>query len=508
MSLRDGLRQKRSPQTSRKRSTMQLRDYQHECVQRVLDAYEAQSASRELIVLPCGAGKTVVFSHVIDALARKYGLSALIVAHMDELLNQAAEKYRAVRPDAVIGKIGSGIYEYGGEVTVAGIKTISKPHRLKGLQQLYGAGKKLIIVVDEAHLSAAPSYQRVMSTFPDAFVLLVTATPYRLDGKPIVQKPPLYVRTIQEMIREGYLCDVRAVAIRTDVRLDTINSTAGDYDEKELDLAVNTPARNTRIAQAYLEHANGKRALVFCVTVEHAKAVCATFKTCGVAAAVVSGETLLPERQRLYKAFDSGDIPVLVTVNVLSIGFDSPKAEVAILARPTKSQALYVQQIGRVLRLSIGKMCALVLDLTDNVMRMRIAPQNFRTAIGVTMRDGETLLQAEKREKQEKAERTVSARRALIRKLRDQRSSDVSVDLFALPDWEERADGLYVITTKENHRIAVVPHPSAEWAQLYEVQARLAPDFRGQRWATSLNFDEAIQLAEKKLHLLLQGKAD
>lgn len=191
-----------------------LRPYQQEAVQAVLKAYKQNPRGQELIVMATGGGKTIVFSSVIDTLAREYGLNALIIAHRDELLNQAADKYRMIKPHAIIGKVGSGIHQYGGEVTVASIATISRSDHLKSLKALYGTGNKLIIIIDEAHHQASESYQRVLQTLPDAFVLSVTATPDRLDKKQIINKKPLYQATIIDLIEQGYLCDMRAIAIK------------------------------------------------------------------------------------------------------------------------------------------------------------------------------------------------------------------------------------------------------------------------------------------------------
>lgn len=481
---------------------IELRDYQQECVNRVVSEYKANPKSKHLLVLPCAAGKTVIFSHIIHSLAREYGLNAVVLCHLDELMDQAAEKYRMVKPDAVVGKVGSGLHQFGGEVTVAGVQTLSRPEHLRNLRALYGTGNKLILVIDEAHLSAAPSYQRIQETLPDAFVLLVTATPYRLDGKAIISTPPLFSKTILEMIQEGYLCDIRAIAIRTDVSLDEVKSLAGDFNEKDLNLAINTPVRNKRIVDAYREHASGKRALAFCVTVDHATALADAFNEAGIPAAVVSGKTPLPERKRLYGLFERGELLVLTTVNVLSIGFDSPRAEVAIMARPTQSQALYVQQAGRVLRLAPGKKCALLLDITDNSQRMRIMPKTFKS-LAPKAKDAESLLDSLAREENEKAENEAQEKRALIRTLNERRKEDQHVDLFGLPEWVEKENGMFVLEVGlMKHRIALVPAKSSSLTPLYEVWARLAPNFTAQMWLPAQPLDFAQQIAEKKARQL------
>jgi superfamily II DNA or RNA helicase len=295
-----------------------LRPYQEACVRRVVAAYEQDRRGQELLVEPLAAGKTVIFSQIIAQLTGRYGLHALLVAHTDELLNQAAEKYRQVKPTAVIGKVGGGIHDYGGEVTVASVDTISRPDHLATLKRIgYG-----LVVVDEAHRSAAPKYQRILQALPEAFVLKVTATPDRLDGKPISQKPPLYITDILAMIEQGYLCDVKAIAIRTETSLDSIHTEGGDYREQELEAAIDLPERNRREASAYREHAMGRRAICFAVTVQHAHNLARALTSAGIPAATVSGETSLLERKRLYYALRTGEVNVLCNVLVLTEGFD------------------------------------------------------------------------------------------------------------------------------------------------------------------------------------------
>jgi superfamily II DNA or RNA helicase len=166
--------------------TVILRPYQEACVRHIVAAYEQDRHGQELLVEPLAAGKTVIFSQVIYELAERYGLHTLIVAHTDELLSQAAEKYRQVKPTAAIGKVGGGIHDDGGEVTVASVDTISRPDHLTTLKRIgYG-----LVVGDEAHRSAAPKYQRVLQALPDAFVLKVTATPIAWTASPSATSRP------------------------------------------------------------------------------------------------------------------------------------------------------------------------------------------------------------------------------------------------------------------------------------------------------------------------------
>jgi len=481
---------------------LELRDYQIESISRILTSYEQNKHGSELLVLPCGAGKTVIFSQII----KRLGVNALVIAHRDELFTQAADKYRMIKPDAIIGKIGAGVHEYGAELTVASIATISRPEHLKRLKSIgYG-----LIITDEAHHSQAESYQKVYETLPDAFHLMVTATPDRLDGKPLLDgKPPLYEASIIDMISHNppYLCDMKAVAIKTHLNLDNLHTQAGDYKIDELEAAVDTPARNQRIVDGYLEYANGRRAACFAVTVNHAQNLADTFNSAGIPAGVIVGETPLDERKKLYKAFRDGSVRVLTTVNVLSEGWDEPLCDCIIMARPTQSRALFVQAIGRGLRLSPGKQNCVVLDITDNCLKHRLEPQNLRKVLGKPLRDEETILEALAREEEEIGKKTDEP---IVRKLKQTRDQDITLDILAKLDWQLKDNGMFVLEVgKEKHRLALVPSDSEEdknlWGGVgyYSVWARLAPLFEPQCWMQSAPLDWAQQLAEKKARMLL-----
>lgn len=472
-----------------------LRDYQEKCVELVLAAYAANTAGVELIVLPTGAGKTVVFAEVIRRLNELHGLNTLIIAHRDELLDQAADKYRMIKPTAVIGKVGGGIAEYGGEVTVASVATISRPKHLKQLRAIGYA----LIIVDEAHHVAASGYQKVLEALPDSFKLFVTATPDRLDNKPVLaDKEPLYSASIVEMVQQKYLCEIRAIAIRTEVNLDEVKSLGGDFQLAALDSAVNTPARNRRVVLSYLQHAEGRRAICFCVTISHAQALASVFNEVGIAAACVTGDTPLDERKKLYQGLHDGTILILCNVQVLTEGFDEPLVSCVIMARPTQSRALYVQCIGRGLRLAPDKQDCIILDLTDNSTRHRLKPQKLSAALGKDLKDNETIAQMEEREKAE----ALAEKQKLIHKINERREQDKVLDLLnELPRWQELPNGVFRLEIG-NHKIAIVP--SKNMPGQYHVDAKLAPTYERQRWMSNQALDWCQAYAEQQARKILE----
>lgn len=473
---------------------------QEEALARVLEVYHKQPiGGRALVVAPTAWGKTIFFSFLARALQ---GLNILIVAHRDELLEQARDKYHLIDPTAIVGKVGSGVYEWGAQITVAGVDTISKPRHLENLQKYHYD----VIIFDECHHCPAPKYQKIMNALKDAFMVAVTATAKRLDNQslsPLFGRP-VFVMEIIEAIELGRLCNLNpAIAIESNIELANIHSKKNadgdtDFNDRELALAIDIQERNELIVRKYQEYTPGKRAVAFCVNVEHATHLADTFNRAGIPAAVITGETSIEDRKPIYKAYKSGEIRILTNVQVLTEGWDEPLAEVAIMARPTQSWALYVQCIGRVLRLSPGKVAATILDITDNCIRLRLSPQNLRKAIGLTIQKHETALDAIIREKKVRKQ---EEKEALIAKLTAKRVKDLQVNMFETLEWQELSNGNYMIeVTSDKHKIALLPLKSNP--DLFEVWARLAPVFKPQKWMGAQELEHAQEWAEKRVSAL------
>jgi type I site-specific restriction endonuclease len=191
-------------------------------------------------------------------------------------------------------------------------------------------------------------------------------------------------------------------------------------------------------------------------------------------------------------------VNVLCNVLVLTEGFDLPLVDCVIMARPTQSRALYVQCLGRGLRLAPAKKDCLILDLTDNCLRHRLEPQDLGKALGRRVIDGETVMESIKREEEEKRASSGSPR---IRRLKDQRSADLAINLKARLDWQEHDDGTFELEIgQENHRILLVPSAAVESS--YEVWAQLAPTFVRQRWLANTPLGWAQEYAERQARLL------
>jgi superfamily II DNA or RNA helicase len=349
---------------------LQLRPYQSQALARVLEAYKA-GKRRVIVSLPTGTGKTIVFAHFPSALKMKKRL--LVLAHREELLVQAQNKFRAVDPDTKVGIEQAGARASAdARVVVASVPTLA-----------HGKGTRLsklhpddfsIIVVDEAHHAVAPSYRRIFDHFglfaPGGSRYLVgfTATPRRGDKQGLgeVFEEVCYARDLREMIADGYLCPITGWRVDSDLSLDSVKVLHGDFVESHLARVVNTSSRNILLVKAYRDFADGRRAIVFCVDVEHAKDVHESFAEAGIRAAAVWGDLPKDQRRETLARFSAGEINVLTNCNLLTEGFDEPRVDCVIMARPTRSKLLYAQMVGRGTRLHRDKTDLMVIDISDN----------------------------------------------------------------------------------------------------------------------------------------------
>lgn len=344
--------------------TLALRPYQLEAIQSIETARDAGKYAA-LLVLPTGTGKTLCFG----SLVQHWNTKTLIIAHREELLAQAKDKLKMIWPTADVGIVGAGYEEMGHQITVASVQSASRPKRL---QQLAAAGIRLVIV-DEAHHAPAASYLRILEVLKagkpggNCFLVGVTATPLRKDQLSLATLfgPPSYVMTLPSAIADHWLCDLRGIRIRTQTRLDDVHIRRGDFDQSELDRAVNTDLRNGQILEAWQKHAADRPTIIFAASVQHAYDLADTFRSADVTAAALDGETPREERRQLLADFAHGDIQVICNMGVLTEGFDQPEVSCIVLGRPTQSQGLYIQEVGRGSRLAPGKKDCLVLDIVD-----------------------------------------------------------------------------------------------------------------------------------------------
>lgn len=391
-----------------------LRDYQREAIDAVFEAWR-QGMRRPAIVLPTGMGKTVVFAHLIsefrsrpvnDGEGYQPGHRVIVLVHRDELADQAIAKIRAVAPELSVGKVKAEDNEIFADVMVCSVQTISRHGRRITLRNAQNtAGRVGLIITDECHHAAALSYQEVYSGFPDALQLGVTATMARGDGVGLgsTWDEVVYSRSILNGIANGHLVDVKAHTIEVEgFRLDRVRQSRGDYQASDLGNALEDSSGDLVIAKAYRGHASDRPGIVFTPTVATAELTRDALRDIGITADSLSGETPREDRLRMFEDFRTGRTQVLVNCLVLTEGFDAPWASCAVIARPTRSQPLYIQMVGRVLRPwpAGGKRDALVLNLNGAGGKLATLI-DLEPGLVEGVQEGETLTEAVEREEAE-----------------------------------------------------------------------------------------------------------
>lgn len=351
----------------------QLRPYQIEAVQSVLDAWKVTDdegdPTRPVVVLPTGTGKSTVIATVAASVART-GARVVLLAHRRELLDQMAAAVAAVDPSAPkVGFVQGDRDEPGCQIVAASFQTLQNVGRAHAL------GHRDVVLVDEVHHSAAETYAGVLGrlgmTEPTGsgarFFAGFTATLSRADGGlGDLWDTVSYEKSLKWALDNGYLVAPTGLT----VVIDGLDTTAipkgadGDLQAKALGKAMIASADTT--ADAVVTHAQGRRLLVFGATVEHCEVLADALSVRGVRAAVVVGTTDSDNRRSLFDDFTAGRIDALVTVQVLTEGTDLPACDAVVLARPTRSPVLYTQIVGRALRPLPGKTDALVLDLAGS----------------------------------------------------------------------------------------------------------------------------------------------
>ena len=335
---------------------MQLRPYQERAIQDLRNAFRL-GAQAPLLVLPTGGGKTIIFTEITRAAAEK-GKKVLVLVHRKELINQTSQKLDWVGVEH--GIIAAGYPEKDCPVQVASVSTIVR--RLEKIEW-----RPCLIIIDEAHHAVAGSWRKVTDHWSESYRLGVTATPCRLDGRGLSTAFDTLVPgpSVHDLVFANYLSPSKIFAPPMAADLSGVRKRAGDYAEEQLARAMDRPVITGNAVSQYRKHALGQQAIAFCCNVKHAESVCKAFNTAGIKAGLLLGQTL--ERDDIVKSFGDATIQVLVTVEVVSEGFDVPAASCAILLRPTKSLSLYLQQVGRVLRPAPGKEAAIILDHSNNV---------------------------------------------------------------------------------------------------------------------------------------------
>ena len=370
--------------------TVQLRPYQLGGVDRVRRFLRGGFA-RVLLVAPTGAGKTVIAVHMIEC-SLALGNRILFLAHRRELIVQAWKKLVGCACPAGFDHVSTrheACRQDGLPLASVGIMMGKDPRRnpravvqVASVDTLRNRNKPPadVIFIDETHRALAGTYLKILEAYPDAAVIGMTATPYRADGRGLgeLYQQLTVVASPRELIVDGFLVEPRVFTVPAKdlPKLAGLKMKGGDYDAEALSAAVDQIGLVGNIVEHWLRLAENRRTVVFAVNVEHSRHIVQRFKEAGVAAEHLDGTTPTAERDAILSRLDQGITRVVSNCAVLCEGWDQPSVKCVVLARPTKSTGLYLQQAGRILRPWQGE-TALILDHSGNVLEHGL-PQDDR----------------------------------------------------------------------------------------------------------------------------------
>ena len=379
--------------------TMDITPYSYQ--QEILDKLEAERTirgyTRNLVVAATGTGKTVISALDYKRFCKQNPgkpCRLLFIAHREEILRQSLYTFRAVLKDANFGELFVGNYKPESiDHLFVSIQTFnSQDFTAKTASDFYD-----YIVVDEFHHAAAPTYQKLLSYYNPKILLGLTATPERMDGKSILSyfhhRIAAEIR-LPEAIDRKLLCPFQYFGVTDTVDLSTLKWSAGGYDKGELsnlytlsgtvanrraDLVVNSLLR-------YVTDIDEVKGLGFCVSIEHAEFMCRYFNQRGIPSIFLTGKSTDEERNTAKGKLISGEIRFIFVVDIYNEGVDIPEVNTVLFLRPTESLTIFLQQLGRGLRLAEGKDCLTVLDFIGQANKRYRFEDKFAALLSNTSR--------------------------------------------------------------------------------------------------------------------------
>ena len=329
---------------------MLLRPRQQEFLDRTLDALSQNDNT--LGIAPTGAGKTILFSHLLGTLIRNNpDTKSLVISHRDELTAQNYDKFNLINPGISTSIVNSDTKEWNGQVVFAMVQTLSRETNLEQIPRLN------FLIIDEAHHTNAETYQsiinRVRENSDSCKLIGLTATPNRSDGEGL-RKNYSNVSDqifISELISSGHLVPPRTFIIDVaQERLNSVQRVAGDFDMVQVEKILNNRPINQTVVEKWKELCEGRQTVVFCSTVEHAEYVQRAFIDAEVKAEIITGNLSKTERSDALRRYHSRESNVIVNVAVLTEGWDHPPTSCIVLLRPSSAKGTMIQMVGRGLR--------------------------------------------------------------------------------------------------------------------------------------------------------------
>ncbi len=405
------------------------RYYQDNCKQAIKTSFD-KGINKQLIVQATGTGKRLAAVDLIRHFKR-----TLFIAHREELIMQAYNDIDKFYP-LQAGIVKAKRFEIDKKIVVASVQTLY--NRLDRID----SNTFDLVIVDEAHHYMAKSFVATVRHFNARLMTGWTATPNRLDGLNLSNlfQEVTYTYPIAQGIKDGYLAKLDAYQIQTHGDLSNVKKIGGDFNQKQLSEAVDTELRNNLIVHKYKEYAEGRQAIAFCVDIDHAYNLKRHFNDNGISCEAVTSDTeRCPNRAELLERYAKGEITILTNVMILTEGYDYNDIGCILAARPTQSETVYVQSVGRGTRPKsnvfkeefkhdhVAGNC-IILDFVDNCGRHSLVNAHELDK-GLPIEDRVFLPPEQK-------EALIEAREKRIAKIQSKVLTDSKVDLLKIPEFQ------------------------------------------------------------------------
>lgn len=352
---------------------------------------ESRAWRKGVVVLPTGTGKTILSA--LDA--RRTGGRVLFLVHRLDILKQSIGAFRVAWPELRVGILTgeSREREHECDVLFASKDTLRRPDELVRFPRDWFQ----YIVVDEVHHGQSPTYREILTYFLPTFMLGMTATPDRMDRRDIFELfdyNKVFEVSLSEAIERGFLAPFTYFGLTDNIDYSRIRYQNMRYRVDDLENHLIIPERNEAILNEYITRAHGNKAIGFCVSIRHADRMAAFFVERGIPAASIHSQA--PDRDTLIARFRADKIQVAFTVDLFNEGVDFPNVRVLLFLRPTESKTVFLQQLGRGLRLCAGKDRVVVLDFIGDYKRANQIRRYLSKSNTVTLSPDETGIRRKK----------------------------------------------------------------------------------------------------------------
>ena len=362
-----------------------LHPYQQKAKMDIFKAWD--EVNHVMLQMPTGTGKTYLFSsiiHDINVWSQKTHTpnKMLVIAHRKELIDQIDKSLGVFH---VAHSVLAGPKEQrnlSNPVIVSSIQTITHPANEGDVERL--RSRIHFVIIDEAHHAMANTYRRLWKMFPEARFLGVTATPWRMNhsGFRRIFDRLILTQSVKKFISQGYLAPYNYYSLKPNSwvqgAIDGIHKFDkwGDYDEHALIDTMDLGHIRAQLVKSYQQHAWKKKGIIYSINKQHSANICNDYRRLGVRIVDIDDSTPSALRKQYVDDFKEGKIDIIVNVNIFSEGFDCPDIEFIQLARPTRSLTMYLQQVGRGLRITEGKSKCVILDNVGMYSRFGLPDAN------------------------------------------------------------------------------------------------------------------------------------